>query len=440
MPKKNIICLCVDRLRAAALGAYGNTAFDTASLDRLAGESFVFDQAIVDSPHLATLYRSLWQGRHAIQAESAADSEESLIDAFRAAGWTTALVTDEVQVARLPLAESFEHCRLMPSDDDGDDDRDNAGTHLAGGVADQIDQTQIARLFAEVAGWLDATAADGADASDESEPFMLWVHAQAMAGPWDAPLELRNSLVEADEPPPPQHACGPCELLAKDYDPDEVHGYGCAYAGQVMVLDTCVGALMDLLGERSLLDDTLVMLMGLRGFPLGEHGRLGDVDAALFGELVHVPWLIRMPDGAGAMCRSQALVQPPDLCATLRDWSQIDLPPPSFLAQSLLPLVRGEPAALRDHIAVVDGNRQRALRTPAWYLRQIDDNAAGDQREGGELFIKPDDRWEQNEIASRCRDVVDQLGDVLVQFERSAAASPPAEPPPLAEVLWAGFD
>ena len=26
MPKKNIICLCIDRLRAAALGAYGNTA------------------------------------------------------------------------------------------------------------------------------------------------------------------------------------------------------------------------------------------------------------------------------------------------------------------------------------------------------------------------------------------------------------------------------
>jgi arylsulfatase A-like enzyme len=260
-----------------------------------------------------------------------------------------------------------------------------------------------------------------------------------MASSWDAPLELRNALVEADEPPPPQHAHAPCEMLDKDYDPDELHGYGCAYAGQVMVLDTCIGAMLDLLGERELLDNTLVVLIGLRGFPLGEHGRLGDVDAALYGELVHVPWLLRMPGGVGAMCRSQALVQPPDLYATLSDWSQLDMPCDSSLARSVLPLVRGEPAVSRDQIAIVDGDQQQALRTPAWYLRQVGNHTTGDEHEGRELFSKPDDRWEQNEIASRCRDVVDQLGDALVRFQQSAAASPTADPPPLEEVLRVGL-
>ena len=52
-------------------------------------------------------------------------------------------------------------------------------------------------------------------------------------------------------------------------------------------------------------DETLLTLTSSRGFPLGEHGRVGPCDGALFGELVHVPWMIRLPDAAGAALRSR---------------------------------------------------------------------------------------------------------------------------------------
>ena len=62
----NAICLVLDRLHAGYVGAYGNSWIETPALDRLASRSLVFDRALVDSPELERLYRSYWQGWHAL--------------------------------------------------------------------------------------------------------------------------------------------------------------------------------------------------------------------------------------------------------------------------------------------------------------------------------------------------------------------------------------
>ena len=62
----NAICMVIDRLHAGYVGAYGNSWIETPAIDRMAAESFLFDQALVDTPQLETLYRSYWQGWHAM--------------------------------------------------------------------------------------------------------------------------------------------------------------------------------------------------------------------------------------------------------------------------------------------------------------------------------------------------------------------------------------
>ena len=52
-----------------------------------------------------------------------------------------------------------------------------------------------------------------------------------------------------------------------------------------------------------------------------------------------------------------------------------------------------------------------------------------------ELFAKPDDRWEANEVASRCGDVVELLAAELDRFASAAGADAPSETPPLAKLL-----
>ncbi len=196
-------------------------------------------------------------------------------------------------------------------------------------------------------------------------------------------------------------------------------------------MDTCLGAFLEFLDGLPAGRETLLTLTSARGFPLGEHRRVGPCDGALFGELVHVPWMMRFPDAAGAAARSQSLVEPADLWATLLDWWGVDAAPASPTAGSLLPLVRQQSVVLRDRLCILGEGSQRAIRTPAWYLR-----AAAEP----ELFAKPADRWEINNVANRCQEVVECLQDALVQYELALSAGRVSELPPLSELLLNGFD
>lgn len=434
----NAIILTIDRLRASALGAYGNTWFETPELDRLASESFACDQALIDSPHLASLLRSCLSGMHAVRSDSA-EAENlniaTLADQLRGRATRSTWISDETDSSLDDLADSFDEKIVLA------ENRREENTEQP--VAETIEATHQARLWATVSNWLAQQDAppDPNDEGDNSGPFLLWVHAQGMAGPWDAPLELRNSLVEEDDPEPLQDAIAPNRILPDDFDPDEVHSAACAYAGQIMALDACLGALFDQLRNSDLLQDTMIVLLGLRGFPLGEHRRLGPNDEPLYEELVHVPCLFRMPDGVGSLSRSQNLFQPSDLFATLADWFTMKPLADKSQGQSWLPRIRGEasPSDSQRKLALIQGNdSQRALRTNVWYLLQGSSSPESDLDSEKtvhtnsadhtlELFVKPDDRMEQNEIAARCGDVADSLTSTLNELEHRLRAGEPTD-------------
>jgi hypothetical protein len=98
---------------------------------------------------------------------------------------------------------------------------------------------------------------------------------------------------------------------------------------------------------------------------------------------------------------------------------------------SLLPLLREQGTIERDHVCVVGSSAERAIRTPAWYLR-----TAGRP----ELFAKPDDRWEANDVADRCGEVAECLEDAAEQYRQAVAAGNTADLPPLSDVLREGLE
>jgi arylsulfatase A-like enzyme len=247
---------------------------------------------------------------------------------------------------------------------------------------------------------------------------------------WDAPLSFRQAYCEEGDPPPPKTADVPDRMLPADYDPDELLGITQSYSGQMTLLDTCLGAFLDFFYGLPISSETLLTVTSARGFPLGEHGRVGPCDGALFGETVHVPWLMQLPDAVGAAVRSQALVEPSDLWASLLDWWGIGDVPRSPTAESVLRLVRQEAVSLRDRLGVAGQRGQRAIRTPAWYLRGVVEP---------ELYAKPDDRWEINNVATRCQDVVESLQDALTQYELALPDGRISDLPPLSDVLLTGL-
>ncbi|MCA9262109.1 MAG: hypothetical protein KDA61_22985, partial [Planctomycetales bacterium] len=177
--------------------------------------------------------------------------------------------------------------------------------------------------------------------------------------------------------------------------------------------------------------EPVFILAGQQGFALGEHGVAGADVKHFFSEWLQIPCLIRRQSGDVGR-RSAGLTHYRDWQASLANWlvragaasgaadcRDVRLPNPLW-------------GPGRDRL-VVRRDHQWAVRTAQWMLVSSDadqcDEAASSAhrdaaepnatREAPQLFVKPDDRWEINEIASRCPDVVQEL---LAELEADESA------------------
>ena len=194
-----------------------------------------------------------------------------------------------------------------------------------------------AKTATEAARWLE---------ENRNRCFFLYVDFFDPHEPWDPPrwyVEAYDPSYEGEEVVYPVY--GPCEYLSKE----ELEHCRALYAAEAALVDRWIGYLLEKVEELGLYEDTAVIFTSDHGFYLGEHGLVGKSIimgghhgyAPLYEEVAHVPLIIRPPDSmewsAGAV---EALVQPPDITATILDlaglrqeWCQ---------GRSLLPLVRGE--------------------------------------------------------------------------------------------------
>lgn len=405
----NGICLCIDRLHAGFIGAYGSTWVQTPALDQLAADGIVFEQFHADSLDVESLYCSCWYGRHALgRGEAVSSGSPSLASALGGHGVRTVLATDEPGIASLPGAEEFEERFLLPEPSVTEPARTVEAAHLA-------------RCFAQIIQKVESLDA----------PFFLWCHLSSLGRVWDAPWELRRQYAEADDPDPPTDVGVPCRTMEPDEDPDLLLGISQSYAGQITLLDLCVGVLSDALAEAGLDQETVMALVGLRGLGMGEHRYMGPSDDRLDGEMVHLPLMIRLPERVMASARSHELVQPPDLCPTWLDLLAGLAVPPRLGAADLGPLMRGEMPSWRDRIGLMGRDGRQAVRTPAWYL-----TTGSTSR----LFAKPDDRWEVNDVADRHADVTERLAESLADYVAQVPTAKLDGLPPLDEVLRFGIE
>lgn len=381
------IVLVIDRLGAGYLGPYGNTWLETPGFNRLASQSLLCEQTLATSPELATTYQSYWRG----------DSDShSLPQLARAASCRCVLITDDEAVSQFAAAADFDEVQLV---------KQPARTR----PASEVEETAFIHL-------IDVALERLSSAPESDQPQFLWIHARAMNGPWDAPLEFRQQFADEDDPQPSESVEPPEQMLAKNYDPDQLLQIAHAYAGQVAVVDLGLQAFLSGLDEWPHRDSTLLAVTSPRGYPLGEHLRVGTCDEALYGELLHIPLCVRFPKDEGALQRTQDLIQSADLFATIADgagWTSAA----EIHSQSLLRIVRGEETARRELLIAAHGPQQ-LIRTPAWQLR-IEKTDDEDRRE---LYAKPDDRWECNDVASRAPDIIVQL---LEQAQTPAATDLP---------------
>ncbi len=379
---QRIIVLVIDRLRPAFLGPYGNTWVETEAFNELAAQSLLAEQAFTESPNLAAAYRVLWSPSADADSPAEVEPASDLIALARGEGWHTTLLTDDSRLAGADFVPTFDQRIILPS------------VATEGRAAD-VESTPFAALMAQTLDVVERMATGS----------FLWVHARGLAGPWNAPYAWRQSFAAEEDPDPPTFVEPPAKRLTADVDPDHLWGLSQAYAAEIRVIDECLWPLVNQMDVPSM-DDTVWVLTSTRGYPLGEHGLVGDGehgnDESVFTESAHIPLLIRQPHGRGSAARTQRLCQ----LAGLREWltariRRLPCDPTSDVEQL-------SSRAVNDRPVITVGSSLRASRTTDWCLIRAHENRQ-DGDVGEKLFVRPDDAWEFNDVAALLPDTVTQL-------------------------------
>jgi len=208
----------------------------------------------------------------------------------------------------------------------------------------------------------------------------------------------------------------------------------------VTLVDRWLGVLFEALHRLGRMEDTLLIFTSDQGEPLGEHGYVRRFRPWLYEELIHTPLMVRMPRGKHGGVRHQAIVQTVDLLPTIV--SALGLPPlgddlPPIQGYDLLPLIRGEQTKVRDYACLGMDVAEFAIRTHLWHL-VVPVESDPDEPRSPELFAKPEDRWDQNNVIDRHPEVADHLELTLRRFVELLGREGVEELPSLRDVARFG--
>ncbi|HEV3144867.1 MAG TPA: sulfatase-like hydrolase/transferase, partial [Gemmataceae bacterium] len=189
------------------------------------------------------------------------------------------------------------------------------------------------------------------------------------------------------------------------------------YAAMVETLDEKIGQWLEWFSQQPWWPETVLIFTAGRGQNLGEHGLIGDFRPWLHEELIHLPLMIRLPHDEQAGRRVFALTQTVDIPATILDCFGI-AKPEEWHGSSLLPLCRGG-APVRSFACTglrIGEATEFALRMPDAGIIVPYKVPPEDPPRNPMLFIKPDDRWEVNDLRQANLDEAENLEQTLRNY------------------------
>jgi arylsulfatase A-like enzyme len=390
------LVIVLNRCRPDYLGAYGNDWLTTPVLDRLAADAVVFDQHFSARPGPRA---ARWAWDH---GRFTPGSGPGLATRIWHSGASTFLLGDEGSPSRgRRFARGWEFQHWVRRDRLEELEQDS----LLGGTV----QTAIE--------WLQTYG--------PRDHWLFWLELSTLQPPWEATAFDEECILA-----PPEEPCEPW------FDPPPGPVAGAAaeerlqqtYGGVVGGVDQWLGQLIEFLQGTGLYEDMLLAVTGDVGLALGDHGHLGDEPAWLHEERVHLPLILRLPGGAGKGRRVQQFTQPVDLLPTLLE--AFGQPIPEGLhGGSLLPVAHGEAAKPREYVCAWTP-AEWSIRTHQWHLLVPALGVAG---RTPQLFLKPEDRWEVNDVLSQHPDAAEHLELTLRRYLAAVRAGRPGDAPALRE-------
>lgn len=297
---KNILLITLDTTRADRLPVYGYKKLKTPHLDRLARQSYVFDDAISHVPLTLPAHASILTGmlpiHHGVRDNSGFYVDQSVFtlpEILKANGYrTSAFVSAFVLDSQWQLDQGFDlyydHFNF------------DKGNHPAAEAAQRPAEETVTQAIQ----WLKA---------NNDAPFFSWVHFYDPHEPYDPP-----------------------EPYKSEYRTDP-------YDGEIAYMDGAIGKLLNQVSDLQLQHETIVIVTADHGEGLGEHQE--DTHALfVYDTTQRVPLIIQLPGKQGA--RVTALAQHSDLLPTILDLLGIAVPG-EVQGKNLIPCMNGQPDSTR---------------------------------------------------------------------------------------------
>ncbi len=461
----NVVLVISDTFRRDHLGCYGNGWIRTPNLDQLAREGTVFDRAYTGSfptvPHRCDIMTGRFTFTHFEWSPLPRDAVV-VSETLAKADLTTMMVADTPHILQHGYNfqrgfDGFEWIRGQENDRwktfprqpqlpcAPEKLRSPEGTvrQYLRNVHDRSREEDYftPRTMRSAMNWLERNAGGG--------PFFLYVDTFDPHEPWDPPqhyTDLYDPGYQGEEVIYPCYA--PCDFLSEA----ELKHVRALYAGECTMVDAWVGRLLRRIDELGLRDSTAVIFTTDHGFCHGEHNLMGksiiteqySTHVPLWEEIARIPLIVRLP-GSEAGRRTAAIVQPPDITATVYELAGVQ-PPETVHGRSFLPVVEGETDEHRDFAvsssSIIHGARARrwsTVSTPQWSFlyagseldasrpavaATVDSVARYEKPElGGTgepmLFDLAADPGQHKNVYPERRDVAEELLGKYVEFLRS---------------------
>jgi arylsulfatase A-like enzyme len=394
------LVLAAHGLHPGYLGCYGNEWVQTLTFDRLAAEGIVFDHHYADEPSAAGGQRAWRTGCYRFpspktEEEATFPEAANLFRRIAEHGIVTYLVTQDKENALANGSAGWQHVQLLKS----------AGTNPAFAVD------------------LLAALKEALDRLTSCEDWLLRLDVSILLPPWSIPEEFLSRYTteaeEADEGQTLDSETGPLTRQNR-------------YAGVVTYLDEILEQALHEFEERGLLDKVLILVTSDSGQTVDEVTNPPASRLWLHEDLIHIPLIIRLPEKAEAGRRISALTQPVDLLPTLGE--AFGLPMPAMHGHSLLPLARGQGKIIREYACAGlrrGGIVEWALRSPDWSFLLPVSAPAAEASIQPELYVKPDDRWEVNNVRQHHLELTERLEQTLRAFVEATRHPGPLQAPEL---------
>lgn len=357
---KNVLMIVVDDWGAQDMSFSGSKFYETANIDKLAGQSVVFNQGYVAYPRSVPSRYSLFTGMHCARPQSAKgeDIDERKVtknsyciaEPFKANGYDTFFI------GKWHLATN----NCMPQDKGFDINIGGGkagapgsyyypfnevrkGKHKAEKAIEGMDDAQPDEYLTD---YMSRKVVDYLK-GDHKKPFFAVCSFYAV----HTPLEAKKDLLEKYEQKKKQMGLNNEGYMPEEAGVRKVEQNNAIYAAMIHSVDDAVGEMIKTLKEKGLYENTVIVVIGDNG-GLSNRGNKNNRELAttnaplkagkghLYEGGIRVPFMIHLPNQQ-KLVKSDAVVASYDLFPTLTELCGVPVSDKAKLdGMSLTPLLK----------------------------------------------------------------------------------------------------